>query len=59
MYVFVNIQVHGHCGVIHDNDVDNDATLVNLAKQIVSHAKAGVDMVAPSGMMDGAISYDA
>lgn len=46
---------HGHCGVIHDNDVDNDATLVNLAKQVISHAKAGVDMVAPSGMMDGTV----
>ena len=39
----------------HNNDVDNDATLVNIAKQVVSHAKAGVDMVAPSGMMDGTI----
>lgn len=46
---------HGHCGVICNNDVDNDATLVNLAKQTISHAKAGVDMVAPSGMMDGTI----
>ncbi len=47
---------HGHCGVIHDNDVDNDITLVNLAKQVISHAKAGVDMVAPSGMIDGTIA---
>ena len=47
---------HGHCGIIHDNDVDNDATLVNIAKQVISHAKAGVDMVAPSGMMDGTIA---
>lgn len=47
---------HGHCGVLCDNDVDNDATLVNLAKQTISHAKAGVDMVAPSGMMDGTIA---
>jgi len=46
---------HGHCGIIHDKDVDNDATLVNLAKQTISHAKAGADMVAPSGMMDGAV----
>lgn len=46
---------HGHCGVIHNNDVDNDATLPNIARQVVSHAKAGVDMVAPSGMMDGTI----
>ncbi|MEL4455370.1 porphobilinogen synthase [Lutimonas vermicola] len=47
---------HGHCGIINDNDVDNDATLVNLAKQVISHAKAGADMVAPSGMMDGMIT---
>jgi len=52
---FCEYTSHGHCGVIHDNDVDNDATLVNLAKQVISHAKAGVDMVAPSGMMDGTI----
>lgn len=47
---------HGHCGIIHDRDVDNDATLVNIAKQVISHAKAGADMVAPSGMMDGMIA---
>ena len=52
---FCEYTSHGHCGVIHDNDVDNDATLVNIAKQVISHAKAGVDMVAPSGMMDGII----
>jgi porphobilinogen synthase len=50
---------HGHCGVLAERqgklDVDNDATLVNLVKQCVSHAKAGVDMVAPSGMMDGMV----
>ncbi len=46
---------HGHCGVICQGDVDNDKTLSNLEKQVVSHAKAGADMVAPSGMMDGAI----
>ena len=53
---FCEYTSHGHCGIIHDNDVDNDATLVNLAKQVISHARAGVDMVAPSGMMDGTIS---
>ncbi len=53
---FCEYTSHGHCGVIHDNYVDNDATLVNLAKQVISHAKSGVDMVAPSGMMDGAIA---
>ena len=52
---FCEYTTHGHCGIIHDNDVDNDATLVNIAKQVVSHAKAGVDMVDPSGMMDGTI----
>jgi len=52
---FCEYTSHGHCGVIHNNDVDNDATLVHIAKQVVSHAKAGVDMVAPSGMMDGTI----
>jgi porphobilinogen synthase len=52
---FCEYTSHGHCGIIHDNDVDNDATLVNLAKQVISHARAGVDMVAPSGMMDGTI----
>ena len=53
---FCEYTSHGHCGIIHDNDVDNDATLVNLAKQVVSHARAGADMVAPSGMMDGMIA---
>lgn len=52
---FCEYTSHGHCGIVHENDVDNDATLVNIAKQVVSHAKAGVDMVAPSGMMDGTI----
>jgi len=53
---FCEYTTHGHCGVLKNHDVDNDATLLNIAKQVVSHAKAGVDMVAPSGMMDGAIS---
>jgi len=53
---FCEYTSHGHCGIIHDNDVDNDATLPNIAKQVISHAKAGVDMVAPSGMMDGMIT---
>ena len=46
---------HGHCGVLNDLEVNNEATLVNIAKQSLSHAKAGADMVAPSGMMDGTI----
>ncbi|MDP3313740.1 porphobilinogen synthase [Lutibacter sp.] len=53
---FCEYTSHGHCGIIHENDVDNDATLPNIAKQVISHAKAGVDMVAPSGMMDGMIA---
>lgn len=46
---------HGHCGVLKDDDVDNELTLINLRKQVLTHAKAGVDMVAPSGMMDYAV----
>lgn len=46
---------HGHCGVLHGDTVDNDKTLVNLEKQTISMAKAGFDMLAPSGMMDGGI----
>jgi porphobilinogen synthase len=48
---------HGHCGVLDPvlETVDNDITLDNLASQAVIHAKAGVDMIAPSGMMDGMI----
>jgi len=48
---------HGHCGVLDPvlETVDNDITLDNLAKQAIVHAKAGVDMIAPSGMMDGMI----
>ncbi len=46
---------HGHCGAISNGDVDNDATLEMLGKQVISHAKAGADMVAPSGMMDGMV----
>lgn len=52
---FCEYTSHGHCGVIHHNDVDNDPTLELLQKQVISHAKAGADMVAPSGMMDGMI----
>ena len=52
---FCEYTTHGHCGVIHDNDVDNDVTLINIAKQVVSHARDGADMVAPSGMIDGTI----
>jgi porphobilinogen synthase len=47
---------HGHCGVIKDGSVDNDATLEVLGRVAVSHAKAGADIVAPSGMMDGMVA---
>lgn len=46
---------HGHCGVIRDGEIDNDATLEYLARTAVSHAAAGADMVAPSAMMDGQV----
>ncbi len=46
---------HGHCGLIEKNDVKNDPTLELLAKEAVSHAQAGADMVAPSDMMDGRV----
>ena len=46
---------HGHCGVIRDGDVDNDATLELLANEALSHARAGADIVAPSDMMDGRV----
>ena len=47
---------HGHCGVLKDGDVDNDATLEVLAKEALSHARAGADVIAPSDMMDGRVS---
>jgi porphobilinogen synthase len=47
---------HGHCGVISDGEVDNDATLELLARTAVSHVEAGADVVAPSDMMDGRIA---
>jgi porphobilinogen synthase len=46
---------HGHCGIIRDGEVDNDETLEALAKEAVSHARAGADIVAPSDMMDGRV----
>jgi porphobilinogen synthase len=47
---------HGHCGVVAGGDVDNDATLELLAREALSHARAGADLVAPSDMMDGRVS---
>jgi porphobilinogen synthase len=46
---------HGHCGILRNGDVDNDATLELLSKEAMSHAAAGADMVAPSDMMDGRV----
>ncbi len=47
---------HGHCGILKNGEVDNDATLEVLALQAISHAKAGADFVAPSDMMDGRVA---
>jgi porphobilinogen synthase len=47
---------HGHCGVLRDGRVDNDATLEILDRVAVTHAQAGADIVAPSGMMDGMVA---
>lgn len=56
---FCEYTSHGHCGVVHQKkhgwDVNNDATLALLAKQAVSFADAGADVIAPSGMMDGMV----
>ena len=60
MYVIADVcnceyTTHGHCGTIVNGDVQNDITIETLAKQSVSLAEAGVDMVAPSDMMDGRV----
>ena len=47
---------HGHCGILHGREVDNDATLEVLSRIALSHVEAGADMVAPSDMMDGRIA---
>jgi porphobilinogen synthase len=47
---------HGHCGVLHGEEVDNDETLELLARTAVSHVEAGADVVAPSDMMDGRVA---
>jgi porphobilinogen synthase len=46
---------HGHCGIVRDGDVDNDATLALLVNESLAHARAGADIVAPSDMMDGRV----
>ncbi len=52
---FCEYTSHGHCGVIKNQSVDNDLTLPLLAEQAISHANAGADVIAPSGMMDGMV----
>ena len=47
---------HGHCGIVSEGDILNDPTILLLAREAVSHAKAGADMVAPSDMMDGRVT---
>ncbi|UHM90651.1 porphobilinogen synthase [Rahnella victoriana] len=52
---FCEYTSHGHCGVLHDHGVDNDATLINLGKQAVVAAAAGADFIAPSAAQDGQV----
>lgn len=54
---FCEYTSHGHCGVMTENraTVDNDATVERLVRQALNHARAGADVIAPSGMMDGAV----
>ena len=47
---------HGHCGILHGQEVDNDTTIQYLAKIALSQVEAGADMVAPSDMMDGRVA---
>jgi len=53
---FCEYTSHGHCGALHGEDVANDETLKMLQEQALSLARAGVDMIAPSGMMDGTVA---
>ncbi len=52
---FCEYTSHGHCGIVENGDVDNDKTLELVYKTAISQAKAGADLIAPSGMMDGAV----
>lgn len=52
---FCEYTSHGHCGILKHGDVDNDATLKLIAKTAVAQARAGADIIAPSGMMDGMV----
>ena len=53
---FCEYTSHGHCGVIHGDDVHNDHTIENLGRQSIVAARAGADMIAPSAMMDGQVA---
>jgi porphobilinogen synthase len=52
---FCEYTSHGHCGILKSGQLDNDQTLEILAKQTLSHARAGADIIAPSGMVDGTV----
>jgi len=52
---FCEYTTHGHCGIVKNGDVDNDSTLALIAKTAVAQARAGADIIAPSGMMDGMV----
>lgn len=52
---FCEYTSHGHCGIMKDGKLQNDATLEIIVKQTLSHAKAGADIIAPSGMLDGCV----
>jgi porphobilinogen synthase len=54
---FCEYTTHGHCGVISHGQLDNDATLENLSRAALSYARAGADIVAPSGMLDGFVGF--
>jgi porphobilinogen synthase len=54
---FCEYTTHGHCGVVMNGEIDNDATLENLGRAALSYARAGADLVAPSGMMDGFVGF--
>ena len=54
---FCEYTTHGHCGVVVEGEIDNDATLDNLGRAALSYARAGADLVAPSGMMDGFVGF--
>jgi porphobilinogen synthase len=54
---FCEYTTHGHCGVVSNGQLDNDASLENLGRAALSYARAGADIVAPSGMLDGFVGF--